>query len=85
MPNLKFSKALEGFGGEIRVVSKLKNHKIIKTSPLRKLIQEDFSPNNEHDSHEFLLYFLNNLNEELIEKGTKLPTDAKLDLTDLWY
>ena len=38
----------------------------------------------EHDSHEFLLYFLNNLKDELTSAGAKLPMNAKLNLSVLW-
>jgi ubiquitin C-terminal hydrolase len=50
------------------------------------LISERFSPVVEHDSHEFLLYFLNNLRDELTDKSAKLPVElkARLNLGDLW-
>jgi ubiquitin C-terminal hydrolase len=35
-----------------------------------------FSANQEQDCHEFLLYLLNNLKEELNEKGAKPPEKA---------
>lgn len=38
----------------------------------------------EHDSHEFLLYFLNQLKDEMTEKGSKLPTDSSLSVDKLW-
>lgn len=38
----------------------------------------------EHDSHEFLLYFLNNLKDELTEKGTKFSSNSKLTLSEIW-
>jgi len=50
------------------------------------LISERFSPVVEHDSHEFLLYFLNNLRDELTDKSAKLPVElkARQNLGDLW-
>lgn len=56
----------------------------MKTQNLRKMISEEFSPVMEHDSHEFLLYFLNNLKDELTEVGTKLPMSTKLEVNILW-
>lgn len=38
----------------------------------------------EHDSHEFLLYFLNKLKDELTEKGSKLPMDPRMEVGKLW-
>lgn len=39
----------------------------------------------EHDSHEFLLYFLNNLKDEQTEKGAKLPQlEKKQTVSRLW-
>jgi len=37
----------------------------------------------EHDCHEFLLVFLNNLKEELTSIGAKRPTDKVLKVEDL--
>ncbi len=48
------------------------------------MIKEEFSPVMEHDSHEFLLYFLNNLKDELTEKGTKLPLNTKMQVFEIW-
>ena len=44
----------------------------------------EFSPVREQDSHEFLLYMLNNLKDELTEKGTKFPQSTKNGLSSLW-
>ena len=59
--------------------------KVLKTNILKSIVQEEFSPVMEHDSHEFLLYFLNNLKDELTEKNTKLPSlSQSASLDSLW-
>lgn len=38
----------------------------------------------EHDSHEFVLYILNKLKEELTEKNARLPTDPNNNVSKIW-
>lgn len=58
--------------------------RVLSTENLRYLIKKEFNPIMEHDCHEFLLYFLNNLKDELTEKGAKLPMNATSDVDNLW-
>mmetsp|Transcript_24339 Transcript_24339/g.23952 ORF Transcript_24339/g.23952 Transcript_24339/m.23952 type:complete len:130 (-) Transcript_24339:398-787(-) len=51
---------------------------------IRRLIQSEFTPALEHDSHEFLLYFLNNLKDELTEKGMKLSFGKETNVEQVW-
>jgi ubiquitin C-terminal hydrolase len=76
--DLKFSRVMENLSLQIDKIAKSHVKRVILTSDLRKMIKEEFSPVMEHDSHEFLLYFLNGLKDELTEKGTKLPLNTKL-------
>lgn len=47
-------------------------------------MKHEFSPIMEHDSHEFFLYLLNKLKDELTDKSSKLPLDATQPLHKLW-
>ncbi len=48
--------------------------RVLKTTKLRKLIQTEFNPIMEHDAHEFMLYLVNKLKDEVTEKEAKSNT-----------
>jgi ubiquitin C-terminal hydrolase len=68
----------------IESVQQKKSDRVIKTLGVRQLIQSEFSPVMEHDSHEFLLYFLNKLKDELTEKNSKFNGSVDIDTMELW-
>lgn len=59
------------FAADINKAQKKSNFRVLKTGKLKSIMGREFSPVREQDSHEFLLYLLNNLKDELTEKGTK--------------
>ena len=78
--DLKFSQVFESISHQIDLVqNKPKSGRIIDISKFRSLIKKEFNPSMEHDSHEFLLYFLNKLKDELTENGSKLPSNIQLN------
>jgi ubiquitin C-terminal hydrolase len=47
---------------------------VLKTTKLRKLVQSEFNPIMEHDAHEFMLYIVNRLKDEVTDKEAKVDT-----------
>ena len=41
--------------------------RVLKTTKLRKQVQREFNPVMEHDAHEFMLYLVNRLKDEVTE------------------
>eukprot|EP00347_Sterkiella_histriomuscorum_P018092 403346820 len=83
-PDYKFSKLMEDFSYDFNKICQKPGQKIVKTKYIRQAIEKEFSPIMEHDSHEFLLYFLNKLKEEITEKQAKLPSDSKDSISRIW-
>jgi archaellum component FlaC len=48
---------------------------VLKTTKLRKLVQSEFNPIMEHDAHEFMLYIVNRLKDEVTETQAKATTN----------
>jgi len=63
----------EVMGGN-KTVAKVGQIRVLKTTKLRKLVQSEFNPIMEHDAHEFMLYLVNRLKEEVTEKEAKVPS-----------
>lgn len=63
----------EVMGGN-KTVAKVGQVRVLKTTKLRKLVQSEFNPIMEHDAHEFMLYLVNRLKEEVTEKEAKVPS-----------
>lgn len=60
--------------GGNKTVAKVGQVRVLKTTKLRKLVQSEFNPIMEHDAHEFMLYLVNRLKEEVTEKEAKVPS-----------
>ena len=61
----------EVLGGN-KMVAKVGQVRVLKTTKLRKLVQSEFNPIMEHDAHEFMLYIVNRLKDEVTEKEAKV-------------
>jgi archaellum component FlaC len=48
---------------------------VLKTTKFRKLVQSEFNPIMEHDAHEFMLYIVNRLKDEVTETQAKATTN----------
>ena len=86
---LKYSRMISEFIEEVEYKnqssSKPSQVKVLRTTKLRKLITNRFSPVMMQDSHEFLLHLFNNLQDELTESVAKLPSyDQYPKVNDLW-
>ncbi|CDW78527.1 ubiquitin carboxyl-terminal hydrolase family protein [Stylonychia lemnae] len=75
--SLDWSRLMEDISSDIERMSKKLSFQVVKTRPIRRLIEKEFNPILEHDSHEFLLYFLNRLKDELTEKDAQHPVFNK--------
>lgn len=71
---------MEDFIYDFTKICKKSGNKVVKTKLIRQAIEKEFSPIMEHDSHEFVLYILNKLKEELTEKNARLPSDPSYNV-----
>ena len=66
--------AEEVMGGN-KSLTKVGQVRVLKTTKLRKLVQSEFNPVMEHDAHEFMLYLVNRLKDEVTETQAKVTTN----------
>lgn len=77
LETLDWSRLMEDFSSDIERSAKKNTFQVVKTRPIRRLIEKEFNPILEHDSHEFLLYLLNKLKDEHTEKNAQYPVFNK--------
>jgi uncharacterized UBP type Zn finger protein len=73
----KYSRLMAEMAEEVmdakKSIIKVGQVRVFKTTKLRKLVQSEFNPIMEHDAHEFMLYLVNRLKDEVTETQAK-PT-----------
>ena len=75
----KYSRLMAEMAEEVMNVNKslikVWQVRVLKTTKLRKLVQSEFNPVMEHDAHEFMLYLVNRLKDEVTETQEKTTTN----------